>query len=115
MRPRKLGRRSPCGDVAALGTTPWPRFRLLTYQRLDQPVGLGSGVERFACSADQSSGSPKPDTSPFASAAAWASSDQKLPYLTPRSSPPPPPGSCGVTGSALATVGSCWTVRKAPL
>src|SRR4051795_7738160 len=113
MRPRKFGRRSPWDDVLGLATTPCPRPRELTYQRFDQPVGLGSGVALLAASADQSSGIANALTSPVVRAAACPSSIQKLPYLTPRSSPPPAPGGTG--GSEPETGGSCAMVRKVTL
>src|SRR4051812_16865833 len=113
MRPRKFGRRSPEDDEEGLATTPCPRWSELTYQRFDQPVGCGSGVGRLAASADQSTGNANVLTSPVVSAAAWPSSDQKFPYFTPRSRPPPAPGGTG--GSEPEIGGSCPTVRKVTL
>src|SRR3954469_5569009 len=110
MRPRKLGRRSPLGEVGLLATTPWPRFRPLTYQRFDQPVGRGSGVDECCFRASQLSGRAKVLTSPLVSALAWPSSIQKLPYFCSRARPPPAPG--GMGGSEPLIGGSCATDRK---
>lgn len=57
---------------------PCPSSTEDTYQRVDGPVGTGSGSVSRAASRAHGTVTANADTSPALSAAAWAESDQKF-------------------------------------